>query len=162
MNAAVLQSKAQYSIKHPDSFFIGGKWEKPSGGGKLQVISPVTEQVVATFPEASPKDVDRAVAAAREAFDKGPWPRMSAQERGAALLKVSEQLKARLPELAAVWTTQVGIPIGLATYLSPAAELFEYYGKLIHPIRSSTSAWAAGKAGARRRGPAVGVVARPR
>ena len=53
-----------------------------------------------TFPEAKPPDVDRAVAAAREAFDKGPWPRMSPQERGAALLKVAEQLKARLPELA--------------------------------------------------------------
>jgi acyl-CoA reductase-like NAD-dependent aldehyde dehydrogenase len=132
MNAAVLQSKPQYSIKHPDSFFIGGKWEKPSGAGKLTVISPVTEEVVATFPEASPKDVDRAVAAAREAFDHGPWPRMSAQERGAALLKVSERLKARLPELAAVWTTQVGIPIGLASYLSgQPPELFEYYGKLI-------------------------------
>jgi acyl-CoA reductase-like NAD-dependent aldehyde dehydrogenase len=132
MNAAVLQSKAQYSIKHPDSFFIGGKWEKPKGSGKLEVISPVTEQIVATFPEASPADVDRAVAAAREAFDKGPWPRMSAQERGAALLKVAEKLKARLPELAAVWTTQVGIPIGLASYLSgQPPELFEYYGKLI-------------------------------
>ncbi|HET8697805.1 MAG TPA: aldehyde dehydrogenase family protein, partial [Gammaproteobacteria bacterium] len=132
MNAAVLQSKPQYSIKHPDSFFIGGKWEKPSGAGKLTVISPVTEETVATFPEASPKDVDRAVAAAREAFDHGPWPRMTAQERGAALLKVSELLKKRLPELAAVWTTQVGIPIGLASYLSgQPSELFEYYGKLI-------------------------------
>jgi aldehyde dehydrogenase (NAD+) len=132
MNAAVLQSKPQYSIKHQDSFFIGGKWEKPAGAGKLTVISPVTEEVVATFPEAGPKDVDRAVAAAREAFDHGPWPRMTAQERGAALLKVSELLKKRLPELAAVWTTQVGIPIGLAGYLSgQPSELFEYYGKLI-------------------------------
>jgi aldehyde dehydrogenase (NAD+) len=132
MNAAVLQSKPQYSIKHANAFFIGGKWEKPSGTAELTVISPVTEEVVAKFPEASPQDVDRAVAAAREAFDKGPWPRMSAQERGAALLKVAEQLKARLPELAAVWTTQVGIPINLAKYLSgQPPELFEYYGKLI-------------------------------
>jgi acyl-CoA reductase-like NAD-dependent aldehyde dehydrogenase len=132
MNAAVLQSKAQYSIKNPNAFFIGGKWEKPAGTAELKVISPVTEEIVAKFPEASPKDVDRAVAAAREAFDKGPWPRMSAQERGAALLKVSEQLKARLPELAAVWTTQVGIPISLAGYLSgQPSELFGYYGKLI-------------------------------
>ena len=132
MNAAALQEKTSISIKHPNAFFIGGKWEKPKGNGRLDVISPVTEEVVATFPEASPADVDRAVAAAREAFDKGPWPRMSAQERGAALLKVAEQLKARLPELATTWTTQVGAPISLTRYLSgQPPELFEYYGKLI-------------------------------
>jgi aldehyde dehydrogenase (NAD+) len=57
---------------------------------------------------------------------------MSAKERGAALLKVAEQLKARLPELATTWTTQVGAPISLTRYLSgQPPELFEYYGKLI-------------------------------
>ncbi len=137
MNAAVLQGQTELSIKAPNAFFIGGKWEKPAGDGKLEVISPVTEQVVMTFPEATPQDVDRAVAAAREAFDNGPWPRMSPQERGAALLKVAENLKARLPELAQAWTTQVGAPISLTRYLSgQPPELFEYYGTLIqsYPI----------------------------
>jgi len=130
--SAVPQTKPAFPIKNPNAFFIGGKWEKPSGTSKLSVISPVTEEVVQTFPEAQPRDVDRAVAAAREAFDKGPWPRMSAKERGAALLKVAEQLKARLPELATTWTTQVGAPISLTRYLSgQPPELFEYYGKLI-------------------------------
>src|SRR3977135_978422 len=103
----------QSSIKNPNALFIGGKWQKPAGQRKLHVISPVTEQVVMTFPEASPADVDAAVAAARKAFDTGPWPRMSAQERGKALLKVAELLRARLPELAATWTAQVGAPISL-------------------------------------------------
>jgi aldehyde dehydrogenase (NAD+) len=137
MNAAVLKGQTELSIKAPDKFFIGGQWEKPSGSGKLAVISPVTEQVLMTFPEAATADVDRAVAAAREAFDHGPWPRMSAQERGAALLKVAENLKARLPELAQAWTTQVGAPISLTRYLSgQPPELFEYYGTLIqsYPI----------------------------
>ncbi|HUL83514.1 MAG TPA: aldehyde dehydrogenase [Gammaproteobacteria bacterium] len=130
--SAVPQTKPVFPIKNPNTFFIGGKWEKPSGTAKLSVISPVTEEVVQTFPEAQPRDIDRAVAAAREAFDKGPWPRMSAQERGAALLKVAEQLKARLPELATTWTTEVGAPISLTRYLSgQPPELFEYYGKLI-------------------------------
>jgi acyl-CoA reductase-like NAD-dependent aldehyde dehydrogenase len=130
--SAVPQTKPAFPIQNPNAFFIGGKWEKPSGTAKLSVISPVTEEVVQTFPEAQPRDVDRAVAAAREAFDKGPWPRMSAKERGAALLKVAEQLKARLPELATTWTTQVGAPISLTRYLSgQPPELFEYYGKLI-------------------------------
>jgi hypothetical protein len=84
--SAVPQSKNGIPVKSPDAFFIGGKWEKPAAKAKLDVISPVTEQVIMQFPEASPADVDRAVAAARQAFDSGPWPRMSAQERGAALL----------------------------------------------------------------------------
>jgi acyl-CoA reductase-like NAD-dependent aldehyde dehydrogenase len=108
MNAAVLKGTTELSIKAPQAFFIDGKWQKPAEGGKLQVISPVTEQVVMTFAEGTPRDIDRAVAAAREAFDNGPWPRMSQQERGAALLKVAQHLKARLPELAQAWTTQVG------------------------------------------------------
>ena len=133
--SAVPQTKPAFPIQNPNAFFIGGKWEKPSGTAKLSVISPVTEEVVQTFPEAQPRDVDRAVAAAREAFDKGPWPRMSAKERGAALLKVAEQLKARLPELATTWTTQVGAPISLTRYLSgQPPELFEYYGKLIQIV----------------------------
>jgi acyl-CoA reductase-like NAD-dependent aldehyde dehydrogenase len=130
--SAVPQMTAELSVKAPDCFFIGGKWEKPAAKGKLDVISPVTEKVLITFPEASPADVDKAVAAARKAFDTGPWPRMSAQERGQALLKVAELLKARLPELATTWTAQMGAPIGLTRYLSSQpSDLFAYYGKLI-------------------------------
>ena len=133
--SAVPQSR-EMSVKAADRFFIGGKWEKPAGDSTLNVISPVTEEVVMTFPEASPKDVDRAVAAAREAFDKGPWPRLSAEERGDMLLKVAEHLKARLPELAEAWTTQVGAPISFTRYVSgQSPELFEYYGTLIKTYR---------------------------
>jgi len=129
---AVPQTPAPLSIKSPQAFYIGGHWEKPLGKGQLNVISPVTEEVVMTFAEASTADVDKAVAAARKAFDTGPWPRMSAEERGKALLKVAAQLRARLPELAQAWTTQVGAPISLTRYLSgQPPELFEYYGTLI-------------------------------
>ncbi|HEX6999476.1 MAG TPA: aldehyde dehydrogenase [Gammaproteobacteria bacterium] len=130
MNAAL--EDRDLRVKAPDSFFIGGKWVKPSGSGKLDVISPVTEEVVMTFPEATPQDVDRAVAAAREAFDDGPWPRLSQEQRGEYLLEVAELLKARLPELAQAWTTQVGAPISFTRYASgQPSELFEYYGTLI-------------------------------
>ena len=130
--SAAFQSKTEPSIKAPHSFFIGGQWQKPATSGRLSVISPVTEQVVMTFAEAAPADVDRAVAAAREAFDRGPWPRMTPAERGAKLLKVAELLRARQPELAQLWTTQVGAAISFTKYVSgQPADLFEYYGKLI-------------------------------
>ena len=90
-----------------------------------------------TFPDGQPPDMDRAVAAARTAFDNGPWPRLSARERGDALLKVAAALSRRLPELAAVWTSQVGAPISLTRYLSTQAPgLFEFYGRMIqdYPI----------------------------
>jgi acyl-CoA reductase-like NAD-dependent aldehyde dehydrogenase len=129
--SAALQS-TELHVKAHDAFFIDGKWRKPAGDGVLNVISPVTEEVLMTFPEASARDVDRAVAAAREAFDNGPWPRLSAEERGNYLLKVAENLTARRPELAQAWTTQVGAPISFTNYVSgQPAELFEYYGTLI-------------------------------
>jgi aldehyde dehydrogenase (NAD+) len=121
-----------FSIKAPHSFFIGGKWVKPSSNDTLSVISPVTEETVMTFAEAKNADVDRAVAAAREAFDNGPWPRMSPAERGQALQKVAEILRSRHAELAQVWTTQVGATISFTRYASAQpATLFDYYGKLI-------------------------------
>ncbi|HEU4620074.1 MAG TPA: aldehyde dehydrogenase family protein, partial [Gammaproteobacteria bacterium] len=129
---AVAQDRTELSIKSPRALFIGGKWEKPAGSGSLSVVSPVTEEVVMQFAEASPQDVDRAVAAAREAFDNGPWPRLSPAERSAALVGVAKRLEARLPELAQAWTTQVGAPISFTRYAShQAPELFEYYGTLI-------------------------------
>ena len=129
--SAAMQS-SELHVKAHDAFFIDGKWQKPAGKGVLNVISPVTEEVLMTFPEASARDVDSAVAAARQAFDNGPWPRLSAEERGNYLLKVAENLKARLPELAQAWTTQVGAPISFTKYVSgQPAELFDYYGTLI-------------------------------
>ncbi|HUN28019.1 MAG TPA: aldehyde dehydrogenase [Steroidobacteraceae bacterium] len=123
---------AKAAIKSPQSLFIGGEWVKAQSERTLPVISPVTEEVLITVPEASERDMDRAIAAARTAFDEGPWPRMSAAERGAYLIKVAEQLRTKLPLLADVWTAQVGAPIGLTQYaVGQAPLLFEYYGKLI-------------------------------
>jgi acyl-CoA reductase-like NAD-dependent aldehyde dehydrogenase len=122
----------QLSIKSPEKFFIGGSWARAAANDKLNVISPVTEETVMTFAAATPADVDAAVAAARKAFDHGPWPRMSAEQRGDMLLKVSKELEKRLPELAQAWTTQVGAPISFTRYASGQAPgLFAYYGNLI-------------------------------
>ena len=63
------------------TFFIDGDWAAPATGDTIQVVSPHSEQVVATVPEGSAADIDAAVAAARRAFDHGPWPRMSPEER---------------------------------------------------------------------------------
>ena len=57
-----------------DVLYIGGEWVTPASGKTIEVISPATEEVVGVVPEAAEGDVDRAVEAARKAFDEGPWP----------------------------------------------------------------------------------------
>jgi betaine-aldehyde dehydrogenase len=96
------------NIKHLDKLYIGGAWVTPSSDGKIEVVSPVTEEVIFRVAEAREPDMDRAVAAAREAFDKGPWPRLTHAERASWMLKLGEALKARNDELGHAWTNQIG------------------------------------------------------
>jgi acyl-CoA reductase-like NAD-dependent aldehyde dehydrogenase len=72
-----------------DKILIGGAWE-PADGGTYPVINPATEEVAGAAPQASVEQVRRAARAAREAFERGPWPRMSGAERGALLHKAAE------------------------------------------------------------------------
>ncbi len=122
----------QIAVRSPRSFFIGGDWARPSSDRELSVISPVTEETLLKFAEATERDVDTAVAAARTAFDEGPWPRTPPAERARMLRKVADALERRLPELANAWTGQVGAPIGLTKYASMQAPLlFRFYADLV-------------------------------
>ncbi|MBB4640594.1 aldehyde dehydrogenase [Rhizorhapis suberifaciens] len=100
------------NLRHPDRIFVGGEWAESSTGRRIDVISPNSETMVAQVSEAGAADMDAAVAAARTAFDGGPWPFMPPAERIAYIRKMGEILKSREPELAKAWTEQVG---GLAT-----------------------------------------------
>ena len=93
-----------------DTFFIGGEFVKPETDAIIDVVSPHTEQVIGQVPDASPADIDKAVAAARDAFDNGPWPRMGPEERGAALARLSAALQARSVEIADVISSENGSP----------------------------------------------------
>ena len=111
--------------------FIGGAWREGLGGADLDVVAPHNEELLLRYREATPADIDIAVAAAREAFDKGPWPRLTPAERGAALLRVAAKLDEHLPELAEAWTGQVGAVLGFTRRASAQApDLFRFYGGL--------------------------------
>src|SRR5262249_17739589 len=90
--------------------FIRGRGGKPATGAATGVISPHSEEVVAKVPEASTADVDRAVAAARDAFDNGEWPRLSPQERIEAVERFAGIYASRLGDMAEVITTEMGSP----------------------------------------------------
>jgi aldehyde dehydrogenase (NAD+) len=120
------------AIKDYDRLFIGGTWVTPEGTDVIDVVSPSTEQVVARVPEASEADVDKAVAAARQAFEQGPWPRMAPADRGAVLAKVAEAVTAEMAELAEVIATEMGSPVSwaqLGQVLAPTM-IFNYYAGL--------------------------------
>lgn len=89
------------SVRHPDQLYIGGRWVAPSSDASFELVCPNSESVVGRVAAASSTDMDRAVAAAREAFDNGPWPRLSPAERGTYLRRFADELAGREPELAA-------------------------------------------------------------
>lgn len=91
--------------------YIGGAWVAPESTNRRTVISPSTEEPVAEAPLASRSDVDRAVAAARTAFDTGPWPRMTLRERIDVLTRLRQLLAERRDEIAGLITAEMGLPI---------------------------------------------------
>ncbi|NIJ12569.1 betaine-aldehyde dehydrogenase [Saccharomonospora amisosensis] len=91
--------------------YIGGRWTTPATDSAIEVVSPHSEQVVGRTPEGTTEDLDAAVAAAREAFDKGPWPRLSPQDRIAAVQRFADAYRARQDELAELISTEMGAPI---------------------------------------------------
>lgn len=104
-----------------DAFFIDGGWAAPATTGTIQVVSPHSEQVVATVPEGSNADIDAAVASARRAFDEGPWPRMSPEERIEVIQAFSLLYAGKLAEMAELITIEMGSPTSFANLAqSPA------------------------------------------
>jgi aldehyde dehydrogenase (NAD+) len=118
---------------HRRAFFIGGAWITSVDGERLGVISPSTEEEVGSTPLASAADVDRAVSAARSAFDDGPWPRMGVSERADVLVRAAAILRKREVEIAGVTVDEMGCAISQARQAQTGlvAPLFEYYADLI-------------------------------
>jgi aldehyde dehydrogenase (NAD+) len=98
-------------MREHDRLYIGGEWVAPAGTGTIDVVSPHSEEVIGRVPEAVPQDMERAVAAAREAFDSGPWPRMAPAERAAVVARLAELYAQRLGDLSELITAEMGSPI---------------------------------------------------
>jgi aldehyde dehydrogenase (NAD+) len=108
-------------LQHPLQLYIGGEWLDARRGGRIEVVSPHNESIAAVVAEATEDDVNAAVAAARAAFDHGPWPRMSPQQRATYLMKLSAALEPRMPEVALAWTQQVGALAVAAPFVTGGA-----------------------------------------
>lgn len=101
-----------------DQLFIDGKWVAPAGGrdaaAPVAVLSPHSEEVVGRAVWAGPTDVDRAVEAARAAFDTGPWPRLQPAQRIEAIARLAGIYKERRADMAALISAEIGAPITFA------------------------------------------------
>jgi aldehyde dehydrogenase (NAD+) len=121
------------SVITKDTFFINGEWSAPASSDQIDVISPTTEDVIATVPAGSNADIDRAVAAARAAFDRGPWPHTSPSERADIMAKLSGLIQARSQEFATIITQQNGSPISwsLLGQVFSATMVLDFYTGLV-------------------------------
>ena len=112
-----------------ETLLIGGKMTRPASDARIEVVSPHTEEVIGRVPSAAPADIDAAVAAARAAFDSGPWPRMALKERLEILARLSELLKPRAEDIGRLISRQNGSPYSwsvLAQAYAPIMVL-DYY-----------------------------------
>jgi betaine-aldehyde dehydrogenase len=116
--------------------YINGGFVAPLSAATLDVIDPATTEVIARVPDASAADVDRAVKAARVAFDEGPWRDITAQDRGRILFKLAQIVRDRADELAELETRNSGKPIVEAEFdMADVATCFEYYGGMATKIQ---------------------------
>ena len=114
---------------------IDGEWVGSKSAKTFPVYDPSTEEVIAQVPDASADDVNRAVAAAKSAFEDGPWGQTTHQERGRVLFRLADKIRQNLPMLAELECRNSGKPIVEAEYdITDAATCFEYYGGLATKI----------------------------
>nr|WP_205863145.1 aldehyde dehydrogenase family protein [Planosporangium thailandense] len=109
--------------------FIGGEWREPVAGGSREIRCPADGSLVATVAEATGEDTLAAIAAARRAFDEGPWPRTPERERGDLLLRVADLLQRDKNELARAEALDTGKRLVEAEYdIDDVTACFRYYG----------------------------------
>lgn len=115
------QQPALPDVPGLDKVFVGGRWRASAGGGLAKVVCPANEAVVAEVAMPSIADADLAVAAARKAFDSGPWPRMPIAERVRACTRLADALEKRLHRMNIAWMLEAGAPLAHSEMINSGA-----------------------------------------
>jgi aldehyde dehydrogenase (NAD+) len=137
--ATISPARVQPQVQHTDCF-IDGKWVPAASGRRFATINPATEEIIAEVAEGDAEDVDRAVAAARRAFESGPWSRMDARDRGRLMYRLADLIERDLEELAALETLDNGKPIRDArgADLPLVIDTLRYYAGMADKIQGAT------------------------
>jgi len=119
------------ALAHADRVFIDGVWQRPSTAARIEVISAHSEEPLVSVADASGEDAARAAAAARAAFDTGPWGAMEPAERAGYIAALSEALAPRLPQIERAWIDQIGALASAAPFVIGGGKFwFDYYADL--------------------------------
>ncbi len=124
------------------ALFIGGNWHAPASGETYPTVNPATEEESARVAKGDERDIDQAVQAARKAFDSGPWPKMSAADRGRIIWKLADLIMANLDEMARLESLCTGKTLfdSGKVEIPFAAEVFRYYAGWATKIHGETLA----------------------
>src|SRR5213593_541840 len=115
--------------------YVNGEWVESKSSKTFPIYDPATEEVIAQVPDSNADDVNRAVAAAKSAFEDGPWAQTTAQERGRVLFRLAEKIRQNATLLAEIEARNCGKPIVEAEFdIADVATCFEYYGGLANKI----------------------------
>lgn len=139
------EAVAAFLAKGAQRLLIGGEWVAAASGDEIDVIDPATEQVVSRLAGAGKEDVDRAVVAAREAFETGPWALMSPLDRGKILRGWANLIEEHLEELAYLESLDNGMTLATATgMIGDAAETVRFFASGAEHIKGDTPQTAPG------------------
>ena len=126
----------------PYQLLIAGDWHEAKTGKTFQTINPADESVITEVAEAGPEDVEAAVVAARQALESGPWPKMSAAERGRILWRMGDKIGEQISRLALLETLDTGKTLfdSEKIEIPMAAQIFQFYAGAATKIAGRTLA----------------------
>jgi phenylacetaldehyde dehydrogenase len=127
-------------LREPRKMLIDGRWVQAASGKNFDTHNPATGEILTTVPEGDREDIDRAVIAARKAFENGPWPGKTPSERGCLLWKLADLLEQHLEEFAELETLDNGKPVSVARVADVplAVDMFRYMAGWATKIEGST------------------------
>ncbi|KAG6464177.1 hypothetical protein O3G_MSEX014337 [Manduca sexta] len=127
-------------IKFPTQLFIDGQFVNADSGKTLTLINPTDESVICKVQSASVNDVDKAVKAAKKAFEEGEWSKISARERGQLLFKLADLMEQHKEELATIETIDSGAvyTLALKTHVGMSVDTWRYFAGWCDKIQGST------------------------
>lgn len=127
-------------IKFPTQLFINGEFVNSDSGKTLTIVNPTNESVICKVQSASINDVDKAVKAAKKAFDEGEWSKISARERGQLLFKLADLMEQHKEELATIESIDSGAvyTLALKTHVGMSIDTWKYFAGWCDKIQGST------------------------
>jgi len=140
VSTTAMDSRVQEFVGKPRKMFINGKWVNSASGKTFPSYNPATGEILAQVAEGDREDIDRAVKAARKAFESGPWPEMSASQRGRLIWKLGDLIEQHLEEFAQLESLDNGKPLSVARVADVplAVDLFRYMAGWATKIEGNT------------------------